>query len=138
MIICNKCEVVKEFSEFSKDTSNTRGYQTFCKTCQAEYKRNNRDKRRNSDYVRMYGITLSEYNKMLKEQSLACKICGILASKATHSKLFVDHCHATGAVRGLLCNTCNTALGLLKDSPELCREAANYLEQEPLKHHAGY
>lgn len=125
---CNKCNTSKKVSEFSKDTRNG-GYQNYCKTCQAEYKRNNKDKRRNSDYVRMYGITLTEYNKMLKEQYNCCKICGTHESKQIHNKLVVDHCHSSGAVRGLLCNNCNTALGLLKDDVSLFKSCIEYLEE---------
>ena len=42
--------------------------------------------------------------------------------------LCVDHCHATGAIRGLLCNDCNTVLSKANDSPELLRRLAAYLE----------
>jgi hypothetical protein len=41
----------------------------------------------------------------------------------------IDHCHTTGAVRGTLCHQCNTALGNFKDSPELLRRAALYVEK---------
>lgn len=51
-----------------------------------------------------------------------CQLCG----KA--SRLFVDHCHATGNVRGLLCTTCNTGLGVFKDDPIRIMAAAEYLE----------
>lgn len=43
----------------------------------------------------------------------------------------VDHCHETGQVRGLLCNLCNQALGLFKDSPELLARATAYLHNPP-------
>jgi hypothetical protein len=42
--------------------------------------------------------------------------------------LSVDHNHATGEIRGLLCQACNHAIGKFKDKPELCRKAADYLE----------
>lgn len=43
--------------------------------------------------------------------------------------LSVDHDHISGHVRGLLCRNCNSAIGLLRDDPELIRRAANYVER---------
>lgn len=125
---CNKCNTTKDVLLFSKDSKNG-GYQNYCKTCQSEYKKNNKDKRRNNDYVRMYGITLSEYNTIRKEQHNCCKICGTHEHKQIHKKLVVDHCHSSGAVRGLLCNNCNTALGLLRDDTELFESCIKYLKE---------
>lgn len=71
----------------------------------------------------LYGITPEDYATMAKAQSYVCAIC----KGTTKSRLHVDHNHATREVRGLLCSRCNTALGLLQDSPNLCREAAAYL-----------
>lgn len=48
-------------------------------------------------------------------------------------KLVVDHCHATGHVRGLLCHNCNRALGLLKDSEQALQRALKYLQAKPTK-----
>lgn len=58
---------------------------------------------------------------MLAEQDGRCKICGQL------KKLNVDHDHATGEVRGLLCHGCNVGIGFFRDSPELLRSAIDYL-----------
>ena len=60
------------------------------------------------------------------EQLLAidrCEMCG------SDWKLCIDHNHETGKVRGVLCGNCNSALGLTKDSPELLRKLATYLEE---------
>jgi len=58
------------------------------------------------------------------KQGHACAMCG---DKPTDKKLGVDHNHKTGAIRGLLCGTCNTALGMLKDDPAIILKAYNYL-----------
>lgn len=71
---------------------------------------------------RNYGITLEDFKRMAEEQSSACAICCRPAVK-----LCVDHDHATGKVRGLLCSGCNTALGGLRDSVTSATAAAAYL-----------
>lgn len=80
---------------------------------------------------RNYGINLTKYETMLEEQGHCCKLCGgegFLMKENHKVKLVVDHCHATGAVRGLLCHNCNRALGLLKDDTETLTKAIAYLE----------
>src|SRR5690606_5587543 len=75
--------------------------------------------------LREYGITLDDYFAMLERQGGVCAICH--QECQTRNSLAVDHCHETGRVRGLLCNRCNRALGLLRDDPEVIRRAASYL-----------
>lgn len=75
---------------------------------------------------RLYGITLEEYDSMLEEQEGCCAICKTLPNER---KLHVDHCHTTGKVRQLLCSGCNTAIGALKEDPEIIRAAAAYVER---------
>jgi hypothetical protein len=75
---------------------------------------------------RQYGITLDQYNKMLKAQNNKCAICGN-EDEVEGRKLAIDHCHNKGHVRGLLCGKCNRGLGLFYDNPELLQNAINYL-----------
>jgi hypothetical protein len=77
---------------------------------------------------RMYGMTLDEYDQMLAAQSNGCAICG-KSPEENGKRLAVDHNHNTGEVRGLLCQGCNTALGLLNDNPATLRLATSYLEE---------
>ncbi len=72
--------------------------------------------------LRRYKITVEEYEKILQEQNGLCKICNIKPKK-----IVVDHCHKTGIVRGLLCNECNTAIGLLKENLQSLQNAIMYL-----------
>ena len=69
-----------------------------------------------------YGLTGDSYRLLLSAQGGGCAIC-----RRNEGKLTVDHCHDTGKVRGILCQRCNTGLGHFRDSPELLREACNYL-----------
>ena len=74
-----------------------------------------------------YGISEFEYYSMLERQSGGCAICG--GVNANGRFLSVDHDHETGALRGLLCNNCNAAIGLLKDSPAILKAAGAYLRR---------
>ena len=79
--------------------------------------------------LRAYGLAPQDYASMLLSQRGACAICGTHEPGGSKGKRFaVDHCHATGKVRGLLCSPCNTGLGQLKDDPAVLRKAIAYLE----------
>lgn len=80
-------------------------------------------------YVRKYDLSLEDYGLLFVKQRGACAICRITPES---KPLVVDHDHATGAVRGLLCSTCNSAIGLLKDDPEVIVQAALYLYNDRL------
>src|SRR5438128_1074290 len=87
-----------------------------CKVCYPKFL----DKQRNDRYLTAYGIDLADYNHMFAEQKGLCAACGFPESRidpktGKAKQLHVDHCHKTERVRGLLCNNCNSALGLLKD-----------------------
>lgn len=84
--------------------------------------------RRNRDLKRRYNITAAEYDMMLISQNHTCKICKDVCT--TGRRLSVDHCHSTGAIRGLLCTNCNSGLGKFKDNPQLLAAAIKYLEDK--------
>lgn len=74
-----------------------------------------------------YDLTVEQFRAMEAAQGNRCKICGTTPEQAGISRLFVDHCHATGKVRGLLCNLCNSMLGKAKDQVEILQKAIAYL-----------
>jgi hypothetical protein len=82
------------------------------------------------DYdLKQYGLTESTYDALVVGQQGRCRICGRLPGGKGHCKrLFVDHDHSTGKVRGLLCVNCNYMLGHSGDDPNRLRAAADYLE----------
>ena len=93
------------------------------------HKEANEDKYRDQEYQRRYGIGLKQYNEMMQEQEAACLLCG---HSPDDERLYIDHCHDTKAIRGLLCCQCNAALGMLRDNPVLMRKAADYVEADGL------
>jgi hypothetical protein len=77
----------------------------------------------------VYGITAEQFAKMLEDQGGACAICRRSDWPGRHNSPCVDHNHTTGAVRGLLCDSCNQGLGRFGDDPIKLRSAADYLER---------
>lgn len=81
---------------------------------------------------RYYGMTGEEYGEMLAAQKGLCAVCGkpeTAMFNGVPKVMHVDHDHATGQIRELLCGSCNGMLGLAKDSPETLRSAADYIEK---------
>ena len=77
-----------------------------------------------------YGITEEEYWRIYEHQGAVCFICRRANGK--RKRLSVDHCHATGTVRGLLCTGCNrNVVGHLRDDPVALERAADYLRRPP-------
>lgn len=72
-----------------------------------------------------YNITLGEYEQLFVEADGKCESCG----QTNRRRLVLDHCHETGAVRGVLCSACNSGIGLLGDNVEGLRRAIEYLER---------
>ena len=114
--ICRVCRTEKPLSDYYL-RSNDR-YRKECKECIIERQR-----------YRKLGVCNAKYDEMLVAQKGMCAICNSTLNSTRFTKMAVDHNHRTGEVRALLCNNCNTALGLMKDSPLRLRSAAQYLEK---------
>lgn len=131
---CSKCNELKDESKFVKRSNRKSGIQSYCKSChniksRREYRP---EYMRNYDLMSKYGITLEEADKIMLNQNSCCAICNIHISEVSkgHKKQFcVDHNHDTGKVRGLLCDSCNRGIGLLKDSVEVLNSAIEYLNK---------
>jgi hypothetical protein len=115
---CCKCKQWKAHSEFYNSRSGVNGLKGECKPCCTN--------RRAIDQLAKYGFTPADFNNLLASQHGKCAICSSEAN-VNGSRLFVDHDHITGKVRGLLCHHCNVAIGSLRDDPELLERAAKYL-----------
>jgi len=128
---CTRCLKVLERADFHKNKTTLDGLCYVCKDCNSSkskrWKEENVERSKDHHYKRKYGLTFADYGVILASQNSQCAICSVYFSEAQRGVLFVDHCHTTGMIRGLLCQNCNTAIGLLKDSPLLCTKAAEYL-----------
>jgi hypothetical protein len=80
---------------------------------------------RNYRMRREYGISPERFHEMYESQDRRCAVCK--KQFGSKSEANIDHCHATRWVRGLLCNKCNTAIGLLGDDLEIIKSASAYL-----------
>ena len=146
---CIKCKIDKELAEFYKESGMKDGHRNSCKKCRDSQRKDRRGNNRSEYNAYMvkhrkehplsqkqkdqaasrslkhrYGITLEEYTQILESQGGHCLLC----PKKTDNgrRLCVDHCHASGKVRGILCGGHNAAIAIL-DNPRLLNEAMTYL-----------
>lgn len=139
---CQKCLQQKSLTEFLKGKQFKDGYRNTCKACarlqwknwyQANHQsvrerakkwcKDNPARKKNQWLIAHYGITLNQYTVLQIEQNNLCVICN-----EKPIKLVVDHNHASGEVRGLLCTQCNSGLGMFKDRIENLERAVEYLK----------
>lgn len=121
--VCTYCNEWKSKSFFIKSSWDKTGGYFGCKDCKQIINRKDHLKRR-------YGITVEEYASLLKSQGGTCALCDRDSAKNPFNKegkLYVDHDHETGEIRGLLCNAHNTALGLVGDNVEGLERLLSYL-----------
>ena len=129
---CTRCSTERNIKEFDK---HKYGRRNTCKYCRQAVNRAAYQTKKNSPELKasnharqikvQYGISIEQYNEMLKRQNGVCKIC----KSENNRRLCVDHCHKTGRIRGLLCDNCNKAMGILGDDPVRLRLCAKYLEE---------
>lgn len=141
---CPACQSVKPLDGFPKHRSRKDGVASRCKPCSSkasiasarrnpekqltkmrEWRANNPKSHRPGVLKRLYGLTMAEYNELFISQNSKCAIC--LRVPSENKLLHVDHDHQTGVVRGLLCQQCNHAIGLLQENPDVIQRALNYL-----------
>lgn len=131
MKICPGCKKGLSREKFGKDQSRKDGLHRVCRGCVSErgnrrYHENPR-KRRNFNLLRDYGITLAEFEEMIRRQDDKCAICEDPLPAGRNSHL--DHNHQTGKIRGILCAHCNRSLGGFKECPRRLQAAIDYLRK---------
>lgn len=89
-------------------------------------------KRRQVRIKHLYGVSLEDYNKMFLKQKGKCKLC-FRPPNVFKRPLFIDHCHETNKIRGLLCGDCNRLLTYYRDVDYFKRvvEYLDNIEQKP-------
>ncbi len=130
---CPDCGGVMALSKFVRTVQSKSGYSAYCKPCHNVRSRASREKvggSRTYHLTRRYGMTAAEADYLLDRQQGLCAICR--AAPSVH----VDHDHATGAVRALLCFNCNGGLGQFKDDAKLLHAAAYYVQFHTLRQEA--
>jgi hypothetical protein len=127
---CRSCYLKsKERKEYTLKEYKAKWYQDNKERVE-KYKKNNPTSKENKfKYSLKYNHKLSveDYNKLSESQNHKCSICGKNSEYNRNGALYVDHNHATKQIRGLLCQQCNSALGLFQDSPEILINALDYL-----------
>lgn len=153
MKICTKC---KKPGRFQKDCSKKDGLHSICAMCHSIARKLlrttnqewvNKERQKSKEYRqkylekvsrgitcatlrKKYNISLAQYNEILSLQNGVCKVCN---SPPTKQRLHVDHDHTNKQIRGLLCQACNVSIGKMKESPELLRKLADYVENSKSK-----
>lgn len=117
--------------KFDKTCKHNR--QLICKECHTRKskllwdKNRNEVTRLNTYYLKTYNITYNEVLDIKRRQEHRCGICGRYEGTSPLARFVVDHCHTTGRVRGILCGSCNTALGKFSDDITTLQRAIAYL-----------
>lgn len=138
---CTQCNKLKPFDMYNKQAEGRLGLASQCKVCVSAYGKRRwkaagvAAKSAERSFIRglkRFGLTPESFDILVTEQGNLCKICGNPETNTHHKsgklmRLSVDHCHASGKVRGLLCNGCNTSIGRLGDTYESVLRAAEYL-----------
>lgn len=116
---CRHCKTRKFITDFFLKKT---GYSYKCIDC-----RNIKPKDRiKANFLKhKYNLSLDDYKLMLVDQNNCCYICSNVFKKTP----YVDHCHTTDQVRGLLCQYCNTGLGMFKDNIDNLYKAIDYLKK---------
>jgi len=128
--ICKACEQELPLEAFSVGERKKRWHPSTlkyrhgrCKPCMVQYVKQRK-------LCRMYGISLEDLNQMFVSQSGRCKLCNVemhLGGKK-RNRACIDHDHATGIVRGLLCFFCNAGLGMFEENVETMERAILYVQ----------
>lgn len=136
---CTKCKEIKSLDSFYPKKRKTKiGFTSNCKDCfnlyRFEYYKQNPDKKkltnRKSQLVK-YKLTIDQFDQLYLKQQGRCLGCDVHQSEL-NKRISVDHCHKTGQVRGLLCQPCNTILGLCKEDQIILSNLINYLNKNSI------
>lgn len=134
---CCHCKEVKSLKNFRKDKRTSDGLNRRCNVCDSDrgktYYQSKSESEpeyyQNQHLKQRFGITLVDYDKMAEIQNGVCDICGGPEKRKNVSRLSVDHDHATGKIRALLCDRCNRLIGMAEEDIILLNKAIKYLRR---------
>jgi hypothetical protein len=118
---CSSCLKEKTIANFNADNASVDGFFSWCVDCIW-----------GNAILSTYGVSVDQYEKMASKQGNRCGACGDEYHEAQlrgRGRWCIDHCHATGKVRGLLCDPCNKIIGMALENPERLRGQADYIER---------
>lgn len=120
----NKEEILaRERVRYHRYYKNKPGHKEKKNTYNKTYRLLNKELIREKKLIKNYGLTIEAYDVMKHNQNGLCAIC------KKDKTLVVDHCHATGHIRSLVCNQCNQILGLAYENKETLKAAIDYLSK---------
>lgn len=145
LFICYICKIPKVVDYFYKDKTRKNGFSSGCKFCvknkytiwtknnpgrvKINRKRWYKDVGAEKNLLKIYNLTSDRLKKLKEIHNNHCAICD--KPNRNNKSLVIDHNHATGKVRGLLCDLCNLGLGRFQDNPEMLTKAIEYLNNPP-------
>lgn len=141
---CPRCGETKPVESFYKDASKPSGHNSYCIDCARKHSKDyytavrpkvksNPHYARKQGLKRKYSLSLEDYDALLQAQGGVCAACGhteTMVRRGRANPLSVDHSHEDGHIRGLLCNRCNRALGLLRDDWRTIQALLDYLRRD--------
>lgn len=116
--ICSGCKEPKALTAFNGHKHTADKLQNWCKACKAIANRNKK-----------YAMASGDYERQVLQQHGRCSIC-----QEVPDKLYIDHCHKTNRLRALLCNKCNSLLGMCNDSIPILSRCITYIEDWKTEH----
>ncbi len=134
-ILAHYAEPTRKAKRYASSTAWAKENPEACREASKRSKQRNPDRVEEDTFIsrfRKHGLTLDQYHAMAERQDFCCAICREIPvpkhCKSSPDGFVIDHSHVSGKVRGLLCPSCNVALGQLRDNPHTARKAATYLE----------
>ena len=133
-LLCPSCSTWVKLEDYPQEPSRLHGVSGTCKECAYACQKRTRDmvKDKYFQVEYKYGITKEYYDQLVENQNNKCAICNCEERRMYKNRiknLSVDHDHDTGRVRGLLCHSCNSALGFLEDNIDYLLNAVEYLRK---------
>ena len=124
---CTTCNRTKELHLFHNHPTGKYGKQSWCKACRKKYPRKYSNKK-SWDLKKKYGLERQDYLNLKERQEDRCAICRIHEDELK-TTLFVDRCHNTNIIRGLLCHNCNIGMFHIERLKDKLDIALNYIQR---------